>query len=67
MANLTDQMVSEIDISAILNTYVYFDIQNEKYNKKSLKYIMKDIKRQIVSEEQNAIYEKIETLLQENE
>lgn len=66
MANLTDQMVSEIDISAILNTYVYFEIQNEKYNKKSLKYIMKDIKRQIVSEEQNAIYEKIMTAIDQN-
>ena len=34
------------DISALLNTYTYLDIQKKKYNNKSLSYILNDLERQ---------------------
>lgn len=60
MAELTAQNVNEIDISAILNAYVYMDEQSSAYNKMKLAEIMKAMPDEVKSsKEYEAVMEAI--------
>lgn len=44
---MTDKMASEIDVSAILSTYVYMDHQSEAYQNRKLSDILEDMPKSV--------------------
>ncbi len=64
---MTNPMVSEINVSAIISTFVYLDYQNDDFYGKSLDYIMDHIPASVRNDEDyKGTYEALEEALRSN-
>ena len=61
MADMSSQTIDEIDVAAILDTYVYMDTQSENFNNKTLREVLDEMPSKVKkSEDYKAVLNAIE-------